>query len=97
MSELTLAAQVVVWYISNLLFNLGIKRSHALVPDVIALTTIQFALGTFALALMVALGFVQLPASQWHRLILWSAALFLGGTLSTNVSLILLSVSFTRQ
>ena len=92
----TLATQVAVWYASNLLFNLGMKRSHALVPDVVVLTTIQFTLGGVALAGMTSLGIVQLPAGQWLRLIACSAVLFLGGTLSTNVSLILLSVSFTH-
>ena len=34
---------VAAWDAAHLLFNLGVKRAHALLPDVMMLTSMQFA------------------------------------------------------
>lgn len=87
---------VIVWYAANLVFSLGMKRSHALVPDVVVLTTMQFGVGAASLSVAMALGYVSLPDRRWVQLVLCSAALFFGGTFATNLSLVTLSVSFTH-
>ena len=43
-----LAVLILVWYVANLGFNVGMKRSHALVPDVLVLTAFQFCAGAIA-------------------------------------------------
>ena len=43
--DLVTAALVAVWYLASLAFNLGMKRSHALVPDVMLHTSMQLAAG----------------------------------------------------
>ena len=91
-----LAALVLVWYVASLTFNVGMKRSHALVPDVLVLTTFQFGLGALAYGVALLTGAATLPHARWATPLLSSAALLLGGTLFTNVSLTLLSVSFTH-
>jgi hypothetical protein len=92
------AARVCAWYVANLVFNVGMKRSHALLPDVMLLTTLQLLAGALALAVAVGVGAVQLEPGWWslRRPLALSTALILGGTLATNVSLTLLSVSFTH-
>ena len=97
MDNFRLAALTALWYAASLLFNLGMKRSHALIPDVLVLTTLQFCVG--AVALGVAWGFNAVRGPEFSRqnaLVCWSALLFFGGTLCTNVSLTLLSVSFAH-
>ena len=49
MDNFRLAALTALWYAASLLFNLGMKRSHALIPDVLVLTTLQFCVGAVAL------------------------------------------------
>ena len=88
---------VVLWYAGNIGFNLGMKRSHALVADVVMLTTLQFGAGAaLALAVSILSSRTQTPMTGWLRPIVWSSALFLAGTLCTNISLIMISVSFTH-
>lgn len=86
-----------VWYGANLLFNVGMKRSHALLPDVMLLTSLQFITGALALGIAVACGAAQ-PSTwwPWRRQLAYSTMLLLGGTLCSNLSLVLLSVSFTH-
>ena len=86
---------VFVWYAANLGFNMGMKRSHALVPDVFVLTTFQFAAGALTYGAALLFSAAVLPRGLWAALG-GSATLLLGGTLFTNVSLTLLSVSFTH-
>jgi len=93
------AALCVSWYASSSLFNVGMKQSYMLVPDALALTTLQLALG----ALVTAPALLVLDPSGLHALIkhhrgalVVSAALFLGGTHCTNVSLTLLPISFAQ-
>ena len=88
-----------LWYASNLLFNVGMKRCFAVLPDAMVLTTMQLFMGTVVLA---PVAFIADGAEAMRVLarrrgrILLSACFFLGGTLSTNVSLTLLSISFTQ-
>lgn len=96
MGKVTLAVLVAVWYAANVLFNLGMKRSHALVADVVVLTTMHFSAGTACLMVATAKGCVRIPGGRWLHPIIYSAALFFGGTFTTNMSLIALSVSFTH-
>jgi len=90
--------RVCAWYLANLVFNVGMKRSHALLPDVMLLTTLQIAAGAAAFAAALAVGAVSLEPGWWslRRPLAASTALILSGTLATNVSLTLLSVSFTH-
>jgi hypothetical protein len=92
----SLAALVLVWYVANLGFNVGMKRSHALVPDVLTLTAFQFGAGAIAFGAAWLTGHAKLPHARWAVPLGCSAVLLLGGTLCTNASLILLSVSFTH-
>mmetsp|Transcript_32710 Transcript_32710/g.96667 ORF Transcript_32710/g.96667 Transcript_32710/m.96667 type:complete len:351 (-) Transcript_32710:676-1728(-) len=74
------------------------KRSHALLPDVMLLTSLQMMAGGLALPVAFAFGCDLDPARwwAWRRQLAVSSALLLCGTLCTNVSLVLLSVSFTH-
>ena len=94
---LFLAAAVPCWYATNAAFSISLKRSFSTFPDVLALTTLQ--LGLIALLGVCALACGALPwrqpASVW-RLLLPSGALFLGGTLATNISLTLLPVGVSE-
>ena len=92
----SLAALVMVWYVANLGFNVGMKRSHALMPDVLVLTAFQFGAGAIAYGGAWLTGHAKLPHARWAVPLGCSAVLLLGGTLFTNASLILLSVSFTH-
>ena len=92
----SLAALVMVWYVANLGFNVGMKRSHALMPDVLVLTAFQFGAGAIAYGGAWLTGHAKLPDARWAVPLGCSAVLLLGGTLFTNASLILLSVSFTH-
>ena len=88
----------VTWCLGGLIFSVGMKRSHATLPDVVVLTAMQYCVGTLALAGMVVAKAVQ-PVSQWwawRRELALSSALFFAGTLCTNVSLVLISVSLTH-
>ena len=79
MDNFRLAALTALWYAASLLFNLGMKRSHALIPDVLVLTTLQFCVG--AVALGVAWGFNAVRGPEISRqtaLVCWSALLFFG-------------------
>ena len=87
---------VLVWYVANLGFNVGMKRSHALMPDVLVLTAFQFGAGAIAYGGAWLTGHAKLPHARWAVPLGCSAVLLLGGTLFTNASLILLSVSFTH-
>ena len=91
-----LAVLVLVWYVANLGFNVGMKRSHALVPDVLVLTAFQFGAGAIAFGGAWLTGHAELPHARWAAPLGCSAVLLLGGTLFTNTSLTLLSVSFTH-
>ena len=92
----SLAVLVLVWYVANLGFNVGMKRSHALMPDVLVLTAFQFGAGAIAYGGAWLTGHAKLPDARWAVPLGCSAVLLLGGTLFTNASLILLSVSFTH-
>ena len=92
----SLAGLVLVWYVANLGFNVGMKRSHALVPDVLVLTAFQFGAGAIAYGIVWLAGYAKLPQERWAVPLAGSAVLLLCGTLFTNVSLTLLSVSFTH-
>ena len=89
---------IAVWYVANLFFNIGMKRSHALLPDVMLLTSLQMMAGGLALPAAFAFGSDLDPARwwAWRRQLTVSSVLLLCGTLCTNVSLVLLSVSFTH-
>ena len=89
---------IAVWYVANLFFNIGMKRSHALLPDVMLLTSLQMMAGGLALPAAFAFGSDLDPARwwAWRRQLTMSSVLLLCGTLCTNVSLVLLSVSFTH-
>jgi drug/metabolite transporter (DMT)-like permease len=91
------AAHIFSWYFANVLFNVGMKRAHAIVPDIMLLTTAQFLAAALALAATAAMGAVQ-PSQwwAWRVPLAYSSALVLCGTLCTNVSLIMVSVSFTH-
>ena len=91
-----LAVLILVWYVANLGFNVGMKRSHALVPDVLVLTAFQFGAGAIAFGCACLTGHAKLPHARWAAPLACSAVLLLGGTLFTNTSLTLLSVSFTH-
>jgi len=91
-----LALLILVWYVANLGFNVGMKRSHALVPDVLVLTAFQFGAGAIAFGGAWLTGHAKLPHARWAARLGCSAVLLLGGTLTTNTSLTLLSVSFTQ-
>ena len=87
---------VASWYVTNLLFNVGMKYSHAVLPDVMMLTTTQFAAGALCLSAAVVSGAVN-PAPSWlSPELLVLSVLLLAGTLCTNISLVVLSVSFTH-
>lgn len=87
---------VASWYVANLLFNVGMKYSHALLPDVMMLTSMQFAAGALCLSAAVVSGVVY-PAPSWlSSELLVLSVLLLAGTLCTNISLVVLSVSFTH-
>ena len=87
---------VASWYVTNLLFNVGMKYSHALLPDVMMLTSMQFAAGALCLSAAVVSGAVY-PAPSWlSPELLVLSVLLLAGTLCTNISLVVLSVSFTH-
>ena len=96
MSKVMLVVLVAVWYAASVLFNLGMKRSHALVADVFVLTTMHFSAGAACLMVAKAMGCLRIPGGRWLRPIITSAAFFWGGTFTTNLSLITLSVSFTH-
>lgn len=91
-----LAFLVLVWFAANLAFNVGMERSLGLVPNVHVLTTFQFAAGTLCYGTMLLFQGATLPHPKWAKQITLSAVLLLGGTLFTNVSLSLFSVSFTH-
>ena len=88
---------IALWYAGNVFFNVGMKRSHALLPDVMLLTMFQFATGAIALGIYAAAGDAQ-PSNwwAWRRELACSSLLFFGGTVTTNISLVVLSVSFTH-
>ena len=96
--DLVTAALVAVWYLASLAFNLGMKRSHALVPDVMLHTSMQLAAGAAVAGMSVLAGGIGPWRAwwAWRWPLLSSSALLLGGTLCTNVSLVMLSVSFTH-
>ena len=91
------ASLVALWYAGNVFFNVGMKRSHALLPDVMLLTMLQFAAGALALGCYAATSDAQ-PSHwwAWRRELACSSLLFFGGTVTTNISLVVLSVSFTH-
>jgi len=91
-----LAVLILVWYTASLGFNVGMKRSHALVPDVLVLTAFQFGAGAIVYGGAWLTGHAKLPHARWAAPLACSAVLLLGGTLCTNMSLTLLSVSFTH-
>ena len=98
-STLALGGFVCAWYSASLVFNIGMKRSHALIPDVMSLTSLQFLAGVLTLGILRASGVMQSRTSDWwawRTQLLTSAILLLLGTLCTNISLVLLSVSFTH-
>ena len=85
------------WYLCNLLFNLGMKRSFQLLPSPMLLTSAQFSAGALAWLLCRSRGgLLGSTAGMGRGELCVSAALFLGGTLCTNLSLTLLSISFTH-
>lgn len=91
-------ALVGTWYAFNLFFNVGMKRCFKAQPDAMSLTALQLLLGTLVLAPTLALDGARAARAIAARrgLLLTSACLFLGGTLSTNLSLTMLSISFTQ-
>ena len=101
MSYLRIALLTALWYAANLIFNVGMKRSFKALPNALALTTLQLGVGALALApalLVSGGGGAELTALLTHerRRLALAAALFLGGTLCTNFSLNLLSISFVQ-
>ena len=92
-----------MWYGLNVLFNVGMMRSHALLPDVMLLTTLQYVAGAAALACSAMLAPARRAAAAaaltdgpTRRKLFIASVLFLFGTLATNVTLTLLKVSFTH-
>ena len=103
LQDLVLPCATPMWYGLNVLFNIGMKRSHALLPDVMLLTTLQYVAGAAALACAAVLAPARRAAAAaalvdgpTRRKIISASVLFLFGTLATNVSLTLLKVSFTH-
>ena len=96
MPHLGTGAAVACWYGANVLFNIGMKHAYALVPDIMMLTSMQFSAAALVLAVAVATGATR-PSRAWMTpAMACSSALVLCGTLCTNASLVLLSVSFTH-
>ena len=82
----SLAGLVLVWYVANLGFNVGMKRSHALVPDVLVLTAFQFGAGAIAYGIVWLAGYAKLPQERWAVPLAGSAVLLLCGTLHQRVA-----------
>ena len=80
----SLAVLVLVWYVANVGFNVGMKRSHALMPDVLVLTAFQFGAGAIAYGGAWLTGHAKLPDARWAVPLGCSAVLLLGGTLFTT-------------
>ena len=59
-----LTVLILVWYVANLGFNVGMKRSHALVPDVLGLTAFQFGAGAIAFCGAWLTGHAELPHAR---------------------------------
>lgn len=96
-SQSSLAINCAFWYMWNLLFNLGMKRSFRLLPSPMLLTSAQFSVGALIWLLCRSRGgLLGSTAGMGRGELCVSAALFLGGTLCTNLSLTLLSISFTH-
>ena len=90
--------KLALWFASNAFFSVYVKRAYVSDADPLALTTQQVLLGGVMAVTMVRAGAVRVPTSQraWTHGLLPSAALFLGGTICTNLSLSLMSVGFTH-
>ena len=104
---LAVAISVPAWYATSVLFNVLLKRTFRAGGDVMLATDLMFAAGPLVLALLVATSSrrrelvrtigVALSDGSGHRgQLIASSALFLGGTLCTNLSLTVLSLSFTH-
>ena len=95
--------KLALWFASNAFFSVYVKRAYSdplalSTQHVLALSTQHILLGGAVAATMVWKGAVHVPRSQrvWTRGLLPSAALYVGGTICTNMSLSLMSVGFTH-
>jgi hypothetical protein len=75
---------VAAWYAANLLFNLGVKRAHALLPDVMMLTSMQFAAGA-ALHAATRISAPRTPTRSYSPQLWLTSALLLAGAVSPVV------------
>lgn len=90
--------KLALWFAANTFFSIYAKRACALGAEPFELTTQLVSLGAAVAACSILGGAVCVPRCRraWTHGVLPSAALFLGGTTFTNVSLSHISVGFTH-
>jgi drug/metabolite transporter (DMT)-like permease len=99
MAVLLATVLVTLWYASGIAFSVALKLCAP--HDLLFLTSVQLAAGVCLLCGGSALfgrtsSLLEGAAAAPRRLVLASGALFLGGTVLTNASLLLLSVGFAH-